>query len=89
MAGVWKRLDAEMQDECDAEVRRVGLSPGDFTIDHMRNDFQAVDGNYTIHMTIRVMHQVRGVVRTYQAGHGTTWPAPFVQDLAAGVFGRP
>jgi hypothetical protein len=85
----WKPLNPEMQAETAAIIGEAKLNLADFQIDHTRNDFHAVDGTYTILMTVRVALKRTGKGKTYRAGHGTTWPAEFETDVISGVYGRP
>lgn len=77
-------------DEIDdfwAAVKQYGFQEKDFELKQISDPtrgsgLQAVTGSVTVRC------KVSGIEKTYAAGHGSSWPAQFHDDLAHGVFGR-
>lgn len=79
------------QDEIDdahAEIRRLGYIEGDFTFTRIPYRYTGTGVAPGIE-DIVVMNTVNGKDKTYDASHGSSWPAEFADDLRAGYFGSP
>ncbi len=79
------------QDEIDdahAELRKLGYDEGDFTF--TRVPYAKIGTGVAPAIEDMVVTNTgNGKEKTYQAGHGSSWPAEFTDDLRAGYFGLP
>src|SRR5262245_58845436 len=79
------------QDEIDdahAEIRSLGYDEGDFTFTRIPYTHIGTGVAPTIEDMV-VMNTVNGKEKTYDAGHGSSWPVAFAEDLRTGYFGPP
>ncbi len=76
--------DSEREDFTQA-INRNGLDVDDFELTEQRDppigtDVQPITGQVTIR------RKSTGAEKIYAAGHGSSWPAEFEQDLRQGFF---
>ncbi len=76
--------DSEREDFTQA-INHHGLDVDDFELTEQRDqpigtDVQPITGQVTIR------RKSTGAEKTYDAGHGSSWPAEFEQDLQQGGF---
>jgi hypothetical protein len=72
-----------------AEVVRFGFAPDDFAL-----DVERLPGKRSVHSTaptfsVRVVNLHNRRALTYLGGPSRAWVAEFLEDLMAGLFGRP
>jgi hypothetical protein len=81
-----KLLGQDEIDDARESMRSYGFDPADFEIipraDSLGADVSPIAG------TVIMIRRSSGYSKTYQAGHGTSWPAIFDQDLKSGIFGH-
>jgi hypothetical protein len=70
------------------ELRRLGYDETTFTFRHAPYKHLGA-GVAPIVADVIVTNTANGSEKTYDAGHGSSWPAEFSDDLRAGVFGPP
>lgn len=77
--------DSEKED-FEQAIHGKGLDPADFELVESRDQPQG-GGTYAITGTVTIKRKSTGAEKSYQAGHGSAWPAEFENDLTSGVFG--
>ena len=50
-------------------------------------DLPSSGSTYAVTGSVTVKRKITGTEKTYLAGHGSSWPAAFYEDLKQGVFG--
>ena len=76
------------QDEIDdahAEIRRLGYKEGDFTFTRTLDKHLGTSVAPVVADMV-VMNTANGREKAYAAGHGSSWPVEFCDDLRAGYF---
>jgi hypothetical protein len=80
--------DKDEVEDAQRELERLGFDAGTFVFNRT---------NYPAHGTasapvvadMTVENTENGKLKTYDAGHGSSWPLQFLKDLRAGFFGLP
>jgi hypothetical protein len=87
MAQAFKLLDSsEVQDYFSA-IKKLGFTQSDFEL--KEKQFPTSGGPiYVIKGSVTITRKSTGIERTYPAGHGSSWPASFHDDLTKGIFGQ-
>lgn len=75
-------------DDAYSELERLGFDAGTFTFTRTPYKYQGT-GPAPVIADMAVMNTATGKQITYDAGHGSSWPAQFSDDLRAGLFGPP
>lgn len=78
---------SEIDDAFD-ELERQGFDAGSFTFNRTPYKYSGTEPAPLIADMV-VMNTANGKQKTYDAGHGSSWPAEFSDDLRAGLFGPP
>lgn len=78
--------DSEMQDYYSA-IRHLGFQENDFELTQQRDPTSGT-GIYSITGAVTIRRKQNGIEKAYRAGHGSSWPAQFHDDLTHGVFGN-
>ncbi len=72
----------------NSSIKQLGFVEGDF--DFSQTSTPLSSGLFhTITGTVTVRRKSTGVQKSYSAGHGSSWPVSFHDDLANDVFGAP
>lgn len=77
--------ETELED-VHLSLRESGYNADDFDIWDTVDPLPA-QGIGAITGTVTIKNERTGISQTYAAGHRTSWPAAFDQDVKAGVFG--
>jgi hypothetical protein len=80
-------LTPGQREDFDAVVKSRRRSPDEFEIHERQHPMVGADVQ-PVRGQVEVRDTGSGVVRTYQAGHGTSWVFEFEKDLAAGLFAK-
>ena len=83
-----KLLGQDEIDDAYAELRKLGYDEGDFAFTRRPSTHLGTGVAPSIE-DMEVMNTVNGKQKTYDASHGSSWPAEFSDDLCAGYFGPP
>ncbi|MDE2260746.1 MAG: hypothetical protein KGK17_10545 [Betaproteobacteria bacterium] len=78
--------DSERQDFYSS-IKQHGFQENDFELTQQRDPTSGT-GIYAITGTVTIRCKLNGKENTYRAGHGSSWPSQFHNDLAQGVFGN-
>lgn len=78
-------LDSEKED-FEQAVRDNGFAVDDFELIEQQ-DLPSGGEIYAITGTVTIKRKSSGIEKTYRAGHGSTWPTEFSDDLNVGTFG--
>jgi hypothetical protein len=81
-------VDQSEMDDAYAEMRNLGYSEDDFTFTYVPYKHLGA-GVAPVIADMVVMNTTNGKEKTYDAGHGSSWPAEFSDDLRSGFFGKP
>jgi hypothetical protein len=68
-------------------IASLGYSASDFELTEYP-DSRSTEGNAFIQGTVEISRKSNNRRETYSAGHGSSWPAEFHDDLRQGKFGR-
>jgi hypothetical protein len=82
----YKTIDQSEIDDFRNIIKNQNLDPDDFEI----NEIDLTDytkSPYILKGKISIIRKSNNKTRTYNSGHGTSWPADFGDDLAGGLFG--
>jgi hypothetical protein len=86
-AGFSVLSDSEAED-FHSSIKQLGFNAKDFELSQASAP-PSGGGIQPIVGTVTVKRKSTGSSKTYQAGHGSSWPASFHDDLRKGVFGAP
>ena len=78
--------DSEKQDFYSS-IKQHGFQENDFELTQQREPTSGT-GIYAITGTVTIRCKPNEREKTYKAGHGSSWPSQFHDDLASGVFGK-
>jgi len=78
--------DSEKQDFYFS-IKSHGFQENDFELTQQRDPTSGT-GIYAITGMVTIRCKPNGREKTYKAGHGSSWPSQFHDDLACGVFGK-
>ena len=79
-------VDDSEREDFEQAILAKGFEPDDFELIEKRDP----PGGGEIHPitgTVTIKRKSNGTEKSYQAGHGSAWPAEFSDDLNNGVFG--
>ena len=79
-------VDDSEKEDFEQAIRNKGFSLDDFELTEKRDPAQGA-GVHAITGTVTIKRKSSGAKKSYQAGHGSAWPAEFENDLRRGVFG--
>lgn len=79
--------DDEVQD-FHTSITRLGFTAAEFELGETRSP-PTKSTEYAIAGTVTVTRKINGIQKTYPAGHMSSWPASFHDDLTKGTFGQP
>ena len=87
MADSFTVLDNDEIDDFYVLIKQNGFRKEDFELRQNRepmhgSELQIITGSVTVYS------KVSKVEKTYVAGHGSSWPVQFRDDLSRGVFGK-
>lgn len=82
----YKLLGQDEIDEARAEIRRLGYNESHFTFSRIPHAHPGAGVTATIEDMV-VLNKANGQKKTYDAGHGSSWPVEFSNDLRSGYFG--
>lgn len=79
--------ESELQD-VRAEISRQGFPVSDFEFKPTESKYLGT-GVGPVIGSVLVTNTATRNEKLYETGHGSSWPVEFINDLRAGVFGRP
>jgi hypothetical protein len=79
-------VDESEREDFQQAIRNKGFEPDDFELTEKQDPPQG-GGIYAIKGTVTIERKSTGARKSYQAGHGSAWPAEFEDDLESGAFG--
>lgn len=85
VAGFSVLSDSEVEDFYSS-IKQLGFKDNDFEMSQTPAPLSG-GGIQPIVGTVTVKRKSTGANKTYQAGHGSSWPASFHDELKKGVFG--
>ena len=88
MATGFSVLSDDEVEDFHSSIEQLGFSEKDFELSQSSPPASG-GGIQPIVGTVTVKRKSTGKSKTYQAGHGSSWPASFHDDLKKGVFGAP
>lgn len=81
-------LSSSEVDDLRASLKQFGYAEADFESTQTRDPTPPAPVS-PISGTVTIKRKSTGQTRTYAAGHGSSWPATFHDELLRGVFGKP
>lgn len=81
-------IDQSELDDAIRVLERLGFDAGVFTFTRTPYKYLGT-GIAPLVADMVVENTTNGKQKTYDAGHGSSWPAEFSDDLQAGLFGPP
>ncbi len=79
-------IEKDLKADFEQAIRSNGFTVDDFELTEKR-DLPSDSEIYAITETVAIKRKSNGVEKWYLAGHWSTWPADFSDDLKKGVFG--